>query len=232
LPDFKNASHFNNQFEALINRYNFSPNSTMKTQENTKLLNDLVRDRIQRSIDVKEALLNLPAFHDRVAQAAMQIVRTLRSGGKILFFGNGGSAADAQHLAAEFTGRYLKERRALPALALHANSSAVTAIGNDYGFDLVFARQMEALGKEGDVAVGISTSGNSRNVLRALEVAKSKSIYTVALTGSSGGKMKDLADCTMCIPSEETPRIQECHILTGHIICEIVEESLFGQSQG
>jgi D-sedoheptulose 7-phosphate isomerase len=204
----------------------------MKTQENTKLLNDLVRERIQSSIDVKQSLLSLSAFHDRVAQAANQFVRTLRAGGKILFFGNGGSAADAQHLAAEFTGRYLKERRALPALALHANSSALTAIGNDYGFDLVFARQMEALGKEGDVAVGISTSGNSRNVLQALEVAKSRSIYTVALTGASGGKMKDLSDCTICIPSEDTPRIQECHILTGHIICEIVEEILFGQLPG
>jgi D-sedoheptulose 7-phosphate isomerase len=203
----------------------------MKTQENTKLLNDLVRDRIQRSIEVKQALLSDAVVHDRVAQAAIQIVRALRTGGKVLFFGNGGSAADAQHLAAEFTGRYLKERKALPALALHANTSAVTAIGNDYGFDLVFARQMEALGKEGDVAVGISTSGNSRNVLRALEVAKSKSIYTVALTGASGGEMKDLADCAICIPSEETPRIQECHILAGHIICEIAEEMLFGSLQ-
>jgi D-sedoheptulose 7-phosphate isomerase len=200
---------------------------TMKTQENTKLLHNLVLDRIQRSIEVKQALLLDANFRELVAQAAMQIVKSLRAGGKVLFFGNGGSAADAQHLAAEFTGRYLKERRALPALALHGNSSAVTAIGNDYGFDLVFARQLEALGKDGDVAVGISTSGNSRNVLRALEVAKSKGIYTVALTGASGGAMKNLADCILCIPSEETPRIQECHILTGHIICEIAEEMLF-----
>jgi D-sedoheptulose 7-phosphate isomerase len=200
---------------------------TIKAQENTKLLHDLVLDRIQRSIEVKQALLLDVAFRNLVAQAAMQIVKSLKAGGKVLFFGNGGSAADAQHLAAEFTGRYLKERRALPALALHGNSSAVTAIGNDYGFDLVFARQMDALGKEGDVAVGISTSGNSRNVLRALEAAKSKKLYTVALTGASGGLMKKVADCTLCIPSEETPRIQECHILTGHIICEIAEEMLF-----
>jgi len=187
----------------------------------------MVRDRIQRSIDVKQTLLQDDTFQDLAIQAALQIVKALRGGGKVLFFGNGGSAADAQHLAAEFTGRYLKERRALPALALHANTSAVTAIGNDYGFDLVFARQMEALGKEGDVAVGISTSGNSPNVLRALEVAKSKSIYTVALTGASGGKMKQMADCAICIPSRETPRIQECHILTGHIICEIAEDLVF-----
>jgi D-sedoheptulose 7-phosphate isomerase len=198
----------------------------MKTQETIKL-NDLVLDRIQRSIEVKQALLSDETFRERVAQAAMQIVKSLRASGKVLFFGNGGSAADAQHLAAEFTGRYLKERRALPALALHGNSSAVTAIGNDYGFEFVFARQMEALGQAGDVAVGISTSGNSPNVLRALEVARSKGIYTVTLTGASGGAMKKLADCALCIPSEETPRIQECHILAGHIICEIAEEMLF-----
>ena len=201
----------------------------MKSQDTTKRAQDLVRDRIQSSINVKQALLKDSAFHDLVAQVAMQIVKSLRAGGKVLFFGNGGSAADAQHLAAEFTGRYLRERRALPALALHANTSALTAIGNDYGFDFVFARQLEALGKEGDVAVGISTSGNSSNVVRAMEVAKSKSIYTVALVGASGGAMKELADCALCMPSNETPRIQECHILTGHLICEIVEQTLFDE---
>jgi D-sedoheptulose 7-phosphate isomerase len=203
----------------------------MKLPENTRVLNDLVRDRIQRNIELKQLLLFDASFHNLVAQVAMQIVTSFRAGGKIFFLGNGGSAADAQHLAAEFTGRYLKERRALPALALNANSSSLTAIGNDYGFDRVFARQLEALGKEGDVAVGISTSGNSRNVLRALETAKSLSIYAVAFTGASGGSMKNVADCTICIPSEETPRIQECHILTGHIICEIAEEMLFESSR-
>jgi len=195
----------------------------MNLPEDIQSLTTLVLDRIQGSISVKQALLRNDQFHKLVIQSALQIVASLRKGGKVLFFGNGGSAADAQHLAAEFTGRYLKERRALPALALHANTSSLTAIGNDYGFDLVFARQMEALGQAGDVAVGISTSGNSPNVLRALEVARQKSIFTVALTGASGGKMKQAADCTICIPSEETPRIQECHILTGHIICEIAE---------
>jgi len=202
----------------------------MTRQENAKYITDLVRDRVQGSIRVKQVLLSDAVFHELVARAAMQIVKSLRGGGKVLFCGNGGSAADAQHLAAEFTGRYLKERRALPALALHTNTSSVTAIGNDYGFDLVFARQLEALGKEGDILVGISTSGNSRNVIRAVEVAKAKSIYTIALTGS-GGKMKDLADCSICIPSDETPRIQECHILTGHIICEIAEEMLMEPSE-
>jgi D-sedoheptulose 7-phosphate isomerase len=203
----------------------------MSLQEHKNFLAGMVRDRIRRSIDVKQTLLLDNTFENQVIQTALQIVKALRGGGKVLFFGNGGSAADAQHLAAEFTGRYLKERRALPALALHANTSAITAIGNDYGFDLVFARQIDALGKEGDVAVGISTSGNSPNVLRALEVAKSQSIYTVALSGASGGKMKVMADCTICIPSQETPRIQECHILTGHIICEIAEEMLVEPSE-
>jgi len=202
----------------------------MTQQENAKDITDLVRDRVQESIRVKQVLLSNAVFHELVAKAAMQIVKALHAGGKVLFCGNGGSAADAQHLAAEFTGRYLKERRALPALALHTNTSSVTAIGNDYGFDLVFARQLEALGKEGDVLVGISTSGNSRNVIRAMEVAKAKSIYTIALTGA-GGKMKELADCSICIPSDETPRIQECHILTGHIICEIAEEMLTEPSE-
>ena len=198
----------------------------MKPENNLKVACDLVRDRIQGSLDVKKTMLLDAHFHELIARAAMQVVKSLRAGGKVFFFGNGGSAADAQHLAAEFTGRYLKERQALPAMALSVNSSSVTAIGNDYGFDHVFARQLEAFGKEGDVAIGISTSGNSRNVIRAMEIAKSKSIFTIALTGASGGLLRDLVDCPICIPSEETPRIQECHILTGHIICEIAEEML------
>jgi D-sedoheptulose 7-phosphate isomerase len=204
----------------------------MKSPEKSNRALDLVRDRIQRNIQINQVLLLDPAFHNLVAQASMEIVESLRSGGKVIFFGNGGSAADAQHLAAEFTGRYLKDRRALPALALNTNSSSVTAIANDHGFDRVFARQLEALGMAGDVAVAISTSGESSNVLRALEVAKSKRIFTVALTGASGGSMKKLADCIIRIPSDETPRIQECHLLTGHLICEIVEIALFEPSEG
>jgi D-sedoheptulose 7-phosphate isomerase len=200
---------------------------TVEPKNNPDALRALLRDRIGRSIELKEALLKDEHFQGLVIQVAMQIVKSLERGGKVFFFGNGGSAADAQHLAAEFTGRFLKERRALPALALSVNSSSLTAIGNDYGFDIVFARQLEALGREGDVAVGISTSGNSPNVMRAMEAANSKSIFSVALTGKSGGTLKNIADCTICIPSEETPRIQECHILTGHLICELVEEVLF-----
>jgi D-sedoheptulose 7-phosphate isomerase len=187
----------------------------------------LLRDRLKTSIAVKQALLLDDNYLELVTQVALRITESLNAGAKVFFFGNGGSAADSQHLAAEFTGRYLKERRALPALALSVNTSSLTAIGNDYGFDLVFARQLEALGRPGDVAVGLSTSGNSPNVIRALEAAKLKSMYTVSLTGKSGGKLKNIADCTICMPSEETPRIQECHILTGHLICEIVEENLF-----
>jgi D-sedoheptulose 7-phosphate isomerase len=189
-------------------------------------LSEAVRSRIQHSIEVKQRLLADPVYHGQVTRVAAEIVQSLLAGGTIFFFGNGGSAADAQHLAAEFTGRYLKERRPLPALALSVNSSSVTAIGNDYGFDQVFARPLEALGKAGDVAVGITTSGNSPNVIRAIETAKAKSIFSVALTGATGGVVKSLADCAICIPCEETPRIQECHILTGHLICEIVEDAI------
>jgi D-sedoheptulose 7-phosphate isomerase len=194
------------------------------------MLSDLVRNRVERSIEVKQRLLADATLQRSIAEVALQIVKSLRAGGKVFFFGNGGSAADAQHLAAEFVGRYLKERRALPALALNVNTSLLTAIGNDYGFDLVFARQLEALGREGDVAVGITTSGNSPNVVRALEAAKSKSMFSVALTGVSGGLVRNIADCTICFPADETPRIQECHILAGHIICEIVELELCEES--
>jgi D-sedoheptulose 7-phosphate isomerase len=198
----------------------------MKEQEVNASAMELVRSRIQRSIQVKQQLLADSKLHEQMVQVALQITRSLRAGGKVFFFGNGGSAADAQHLAAEFTGRYLKERRPLPALALSVNTSSVTAIGNDYGFDYVFSRPLEALGQQGDVAIGITTSGNSLNVVQALKVAKAKSIFAVALTGAVPGAVSDVADCTIHIPSKETPRIQECHILTGHIICEIVEEML------
>jgi len=200
----------------------------MKPEAGTKNAVDLVRERIQQSIEAKQKLLLDVSLQEQVVLVALRIVQSLRAGGKVFFCGNGGSAADSQHLAAEFTGRFLKERRALPAIALSVNTSSLTAIGNDYGFDLVFARQIEALGREGDVVVGISTSGSSPNVVRAIEAAKVKALWTVALTGASGGKLKDLADCTLRMPSDATPRIQECPILTGPLICEIVEEMMFG----
>jgi D-sedoheptulose 7-phosphate isomerase len=142
-------------------------------------------------------------------------------------FGNGGSAADAQHIAAEFVGRFNFDRPALPALALSVNSSCVTAIGNDFGFDQVFSRQIEALGAPGDVAIGITTSGNSPNVIRAMVAARKIGLKTVGFTGSTGGQLKEAVDHCICVPSDETPRIQECHILVGHVLSQLVEETLF-----
>jgi D-sedoheptulose 7-phosphate isomerase len=176
---------------------------------------------------VKELLLRNAEVVSIIAKVSELLVETLDNGNKVLLFGNGGSAADAQHIAAEFVGRFAFDRPALPALALSVNTSCVTAIGNDYGFDLVFSRQIEALARPGDLAIGISTSGNSSNVLRGLSVAREKRLGTVALTGCTGGKLKDAVDHCICAPSNETPRIQECHILIGHIISELVEETIF-----
>lgn len=188
------------------------------------MIDSILRKNIQTSIEVHSRLLEacLPAL----TAAADVLVAAYRSGHKALFFGNGGSAADAQHLAAEFLGRYLLERHPLPAVSLHANSSAVTAIANDYGYEYVFSRQLQALAVAGDVAVGISTSGNSRNVLEAFTVARQMGVTTVGLTGASGGRMRDLADVLIAAPTNETPRIQECHILAGHALCDAVEQAL------
>jgi D-sedoheptulose 7-phosphate isomerase len=186
-----------------------------------------VRNSIQASIAVKELLLRNTEVVSVVAKVCERLVDTFDKGNKVLLFGNGGSAADAQHIAAEFVGRFGFDRPALPALALSVNTSCVTAIGNDYGFDLVFSRQIEALARRGDVAVGISTGGNSSNVLNALSVAGKLGLCTLALTGCTGGKLKNAVDYCICAPSNETPRIQECHILIGHIIAELVEEAIF-----
>ncbi len=185
---------------------------------------DILRKNIQSSIEVHSRLLEacLPAL----SAAAEALIAAYRGGHKAIFFGNGGSAADAQHLAAEFVGRYLLERPPLPALALHANTSSVTAIANDYGYDQVFARQLQALAAPGDVAVGISTSGNSRSVLEALAVARKMGVATIGLTGASGGRMREMVDVLIAAPSSETPRIQECHILVGHALCDAVERAL------
>ncbi len=187
---------------------------------------------IQESLNVKERLLGSAETVALIARVSEVLIESLRSGKKVLLFGNGGSAADAQHIAAEFVGRFAFDRPALPALALSVNTSCVTAIGNDYGFDLVFSRQIEALGKRGDVAIGISTSGNSANVLRALSVAKGMGLHTVALTGDGGGRLKDAADLCIRAPSTETPRIQECHILIGHVISQLVEQTIFHEQSG
>lgn len=182
---------------------------------------------IQASIAVNELLLKNAEVVSVIAKVSELLVDTLKKGNKVLLFGNGGSAADAQHIAAEFVGRFAFDRPALPALALSVNTSCITAIGNDYGFDLIFSRQIEALARPGDLAVGISTSGNSSNVLHALAVARKMRLCTVALTGCTGGKLKDAVDHCICAPSNETPRIQECHILIGHVISELVEKAIF-----
>ena len=188
------------------------------------MTDNILRTNIERSIEVHSRLMEacLPAM----TAAAEALVTAYRAGHKALFFGNGGSAADAQHLAAEFLGRYLRERSPLPAVALHTNSSAVTAIGNDYGYDYVFSRQLEALAAPGDVAVAISTSGNSQSVIEAVSVARRLGLYTIALTGASGGRLRGMVDTLIAVPSNETPRIQECHILVGHALCDAVEQAV------
>jgi D-sedoheptulose 7-phosphate isomerase len=183
----------------------------------------LIEQRIRESAAVKESMLRDSAFLGTVAQMSRVLTQALRDGHKLILFGNGGSAADAQHIATELVARYLLDRAALPALALTVNTSSLTAIANDDSFDNVFARQLEAFGAPGDVAIAISTSGKSRSVVTAVETAKRKRIVTLGLTGKSGGELRAIADYCLCVPSDETPRIQECHILIGHILCEIIE---------
>ncbi|SRR5713101_191096 len=195
--------------------------------ESTGQFEPRVRQSIEASIAAKEHLLADVKVAATVSSVTEIMIDAFRAGNKVLLFGNGGSAADAQHIAAEFVGRFAFDRPALPALALSVNTSCVTAIGNDYGFDLVFSRQIEALGQRGDVAVGISTSGQSPNVLQAMVTAKKMGLHTVGLTGSAGRKLASAVDHCICVPSNETPRIQECHILIGHIISELVEEAIF-----
>jgi D-sedoheptulose 7-phosphate isomerase len=185
----------------------------------------LAQERIRESAATIERLLE-PACLATVTAAAELLSRTVRGGGKVLLFGNGGSAADATHIAAEFVGRFLTDRRALPALSLSDNASAVTAIGNDYGYERVFARQVEAHGAEGDVAFGISTSGTSANVLAGLAAARERGLATIALTGASAGPARAHADVCIEVPSTATPRIQEAHTLVAHILCELVERDL------
>ncbi len=186
-----------------------------------------VSELIEASIVTKQSLLRSTDVVLTVAKVSEVLVNALKQGNKALLFGNGGSAADAQHIAAELVGRFAFDRPALPALALSVNSSCVTAIGNDYGFDRVFSRQLEALARPGDVAIGISTSGNSSNVLNAMSTARKMSLHTIALTGGTGGNLQGSVDHCICVPSNETPRIQECHILIGHIIAELVEREIF-----
>ncbi len=189
-----------------------------------------IKNIIQSSIDVKKNIL----ADDKILQTIMDcvnvIVHAFESGNKVLFCGNGGSASDAQHLAAEFSGRFYTDRDALPAEALHCNTSYITAVANDYSYEVIYSRLLKGIGNEGDVLVGLSTSGNSKNIINAFEVAKEKKIITIAFTGSTGGKLKKYTDHLINIPSDDTPRIQESHITIGHIICQLVEEIYFSDT--
>lgn len=194
-------------------------------------MNSRIVESINQSIAAKQAIAADEQMCQHIEQAADLIIRSLRNGGKIHFCGNGGSAADAQHLAAELSGRFYFDRPPLNAEALHCNTSYLTAVGNDYGYEFIFSRLLRGTAHAGDVLVGISTSGNSANILRAYDTAREMGVKIISLTGATGGKMKPLSDILLNVPSTDTPRIQESHIMIGHIICELVETALFGNKQ-
>ena len=191
------------------------------------LLKNEIISRIEESMAVKERMLADSSLLENIEKVVDAVVSAYQNKKKVLLAGNGGSAADAQHIAAEFSGRFYFDRSPLPAEALHVNTSFLTAVANDYSYDEVYARMLKASGEKGDVFIGISTSGNSGNIIKAMEVARQKDMFIVAFTGESGGKMKDCCDCLLNVPSSDTPRIQEAHITIGHIICEFVEKRLF-----
>lgn len=190
-------------------------------------MKSFIATELDKSLSVVSAIRADEALHDQIQQVVEQIVASLRNGGKLLVAGNGGSAADAQHLAGEFVSRFNYDRPGLPAIALTTDTSIITAIGNDYGYERLFERQVQALGRKGDVFLGISTSGNSPNLLAALRQANSMGLFTVGMTGQSGGAMKDLCNVCLHMPSSETPKVQEGHIIIGHIICGLVEATIF-----
>ncbi len=187
-----------------------------------------IKEHFKDSINTKEKILQDENLLSLIREVALECIKAYKNGNKTILAGNGGSAADAQHIAAEFVSRFYFDREGLPSIAITTDSSILTAIGNDYGYERLFARQIEAQAKKGDIFIGISTSGNSANIIEALKMCKSKGVISVGLTGESGGKMRDLCDYCIKVPSNKTPRIQESHILIGHIICAIVEEELFG----
>jgi len=190
---------------------------------------DKIKKIIKSSIDTKQSVLQNEGLLKAIAASVDVIVNAFRNGNRVYFCGNGGSAADAQHLAAEFSGRFYTTRKALPAEALHCNTSYLTAVANDYGFDEIYSRLIDGIGETGDVLVGLSTSGTSANITKAFETAKKKGMITIGFTGKSGGNMKPLCDHLVNIPSTDTPRIQESHIMVGHIICQLVEENYFAK---
>ncbi len=193
-------------------------------------MNQKIVDIIKASISVKEQIIADEKLVQTIGAVTGKIIEAFAAGNKVLFCGNGGSAADAQHLAAEFSGRFYTDRNPLPSEALHCNTSYLTAVANDYGYELVYSRLLKGMGKAGDVLVGLSTSGNSANIIKAFELARQMNIITVGFTGAGGGQMKALSDYWINVPSNDTPRIQESHITVGHIICQLTEEKLFPQS--
>jgi len=192
-----------------------------------EIIKDLVARELEESANIKRMLAdNLAGM---IAEAAKIIINAYKAGGKVLLIGNGGSAADAQHIASELVGRFRKERRALPAIALTTDTSTLTALANDYGYDTVFSRQLEALASEGDILIAITTSGTSSNILKAIDTARSQGILVIALTGEKGKQLRDTAELVITVPSANTQRIQEAHITIGHIICHLVEQRLFNE---
>ena len=189
----------------------------------------IIRKRLAQHRDIIEQILADEKLQDTIAQITDTIVTCVKYGGRVYFCGNGGSAADAQHLAAEFSGKFYLERDILPSEALHCNSSYITAVSNDLSFEIIYSRLISGIGKAGDVLVGLSTSGNSANIVKAFETCHEKAITTVAFTGADGGRMRELTKLLINVPSTDTPRIQEAHITIGHIICELVEEEIFGK---
>jgi D-sedoheptulose 7-phosphate isomerase len=188
---------------------------------------DNIKEIISKSIETKQRILEDEDFLVRIQKAVDLVTSAFKDGKKVLFCGNGGSAADAQHLAAEFSGRFYKNRKALPSDALHCNSSYLTAVANDYSYDVIYARLVEGMGVAGDVLIGLSTSGNSGNIVKAFESGRNLGMITIGFTGMSGGIMKEMSDVLFNVPSSDTPRIQESHIMVGHIICQLVEENVF-----
>ena len=186
-----------------------------------------IQDIIKASIDTKQHILQNEELLTIINKVVDVITTAFKNGNRLYLCGNGGSAADAQHLAAEFSGRFYKDRKALPAEALHCNTSYLTSVANDYGFETVYSRMIDGIGQSGDVLIGLSTSGNSANIINAFEVAKEKGIITIAFTGITGGQMKSISNYLINVPSSDTPRIQESHIMVGHIICQLVEEKYF-----
>ena len=188
---------------------------------------DFIKSKIQTSVDLKTSLLSNQAILKTVEQVVNDIVSSYKNDGKVLWCGNGGSAADSQHLAAELSGRFYYDRPPLNSEALHVNTSYITAVANDYSYDVIYSRLVKAMGRKGDVLIGLSTSGNSANVIKAFDEANALGMITVGMTGETGGKMKEHCKYLINIPSKDTPRIQECHMLLGHTICELVEMKLF-----